>query len=430
MGSLLLASGLIAGSASAQQLTTPTSPSPYGVYLVTIGEGSALKAEGLVMPGQPVADVSPVTPAVPSTSAPASCDCAPSKECREPCRSDSRFYGSADYLLWWLKKGGVPALVTQGNPADTPTGALGQPGTTLLFGDSGFGSNPFSGGRFTVGYWLGCKNDWGVETSWLFLQQRHTSFGATSTGDVGTGTLAIPFFNADGGFEDANVVGLEGTQAGAINIRLTQRLWGAEVNARTPRLGNDCFHVCGLAGFRFLDLQESLDLETFASALPASAGISTALAESFATRNRFYGGQIGGEASYVRDRLRITALAKVAFGGNDEAVNINGTTINVDPINGTVVSPGGLFSGPNNIGNHHQGHFAVVPEAGINLGYQLRENVAVNVGYTFLYVSDVVRPGSQIDRQVNFQTNDHPRVLFHQSDFWAQGINVGLQFRY
>jgi hypothetical protein len=341
----------------------------------------------------------------------------------------SRWYGGVDYLAWWLKKGGVPPLVTLGNPNDTPTGALGQPGTTLLFGDHGFGSNPFSGARFTAGYWLDCKNECGLETSWFFLEQRKTFFTASSTGDVGTGTLAIPFFNNDGGFEDASVVGLEGTQSGAITIRLTQRLWGAEANLRFPLLGGHDCCVSGLAGFRYLSLQESLDLETDSVNLPV-AGISTALAESFACRNNFYGGQIGAEANYFLGRLRLNARAKVALGGNAEEVKINGTTVNTDPINGTVVAPGGLFSGPSNIGNHHHCEFAVVPEAGLNIGYQFNECVSASVGYTFIYVSDVVRPGNQIDRLVNFQTNDHPQVLFKSSDFWAQGINIGLQFRY
>jgi hypothetical protein len=85
-----------------------------------------------------------------------------------------------------------------------------------------------------------------------------------------------------------------------------------------------------------------------------------------------------------------------------------------------------------------------VPEAALNVGYQIRERTRLFVGYTFLYFSDVARPGNQIDRTINpTQTNfanavgfpppaGQPAPLFnlHQSDFWAQGINFGVPFRY
>jgi hypothetical protein len=372
----------------------------------------------------------PAVVVAPPTSVPVG-DCLHGNACAPECPSaPGGLYGGFDVLYWWLKKGTVPPLVTHGDPNDTPTGALGQPGTTLLFGDTAFGSNTFGGVRFTVGYWLGGDAQVGLESTTLYLEQRRSFFSASSTGDTGTGTLAIPFFNNDAGFEDANVVGLEGTQSGAINIRLTQRLWGTEANVRFAGLGSGNLHISGLAGFRYLDLEESLDLETFSAALPVSTGITTALAESFATRNHFYGGQIGAEAEYVCGSLCVTALAKVALGDNHEELNINGTTVNVDPFAGTVVAPGGVFSGPSNIGNHNKDRFAVVPEFGVALGYRLSDNLCATVGYTFLYVSDVLRPGSQIDRLVNFQTNNHPVVLFHQSDFWAQGFTAGLQYRF
>ena len=57
----------------------------------------------------------------------------------------------------------------------------------------------------------------------------------------------------------------------------------------------------------------------------------------------------------------------------------------------------------------------------------------------FLFLSNVARPGNQIDRTVNttqlFGTPPvvgpaRPAPLFNQSDFWAQGVNVGLEFHW
>jgi hypothetical protein len=82
--------------------------------------------------------------------------------------------------------------------------------------------------------------------------------------------------------------------------------------------------------------------------------------------------------------------------------------------------------------------FAVAPEATISVGYQICENVRAYVGYNFLYISDVARPANQIDRAVNTSFLPppsptlpvRPAFVFKGTDFWAQGINFGLEFRY
>jgi hypothetical protein len=430
MGSLLVALSLaVAGARAAGDGINPPEAFP--------SAGVTASADGAKAPAADAKAPAPASQPAGSSCADQSCcaqSCCASQPCCGCCQDSSRgggLYGGFDYLLWWFKKGSLPPLVTHGDPNDTPTGALGQPGTTVLFGGDRFGSNPFSGARFTVGAWLGDCQDLGVETTWLFLEQRRQFFSASGTGDVGTGSLNVVFFNGDGGFEDSfPQVALEGTSSGNINIRLVQRLWGGEVNARKVLACGDSLRLSALAGFRYLSLQESLDLEADSTALPADLGISTAVAESFGTRNNIYLGQIGAQADACFGNFRVSVLGKVGLGGNDESVKINGTTTNTDPINGTVVATGGFFSGPNNVGNHHGSDFVVVPEVGVNLGYKLTCNLTATVGYDFLYVSNVVRPGDQLDRTITFQTNDRPKVLFHTTDFWAQGINFGLQYRF
>ena len=66
------------------------------------------------------------------------------------------WYGQADLLIWWFKGNQVPALVTT-SPDGTPrpqAGVLGQPGTEVLFGDTGIDDNYRPGLRLTVGRWL------------------------------------------------------------------------------------------------------------------------------------------------------------------------------------------------------------------------------------------------------------------------------------
>ena len=65
--------------------------------------------------------------------------------------------------------------------------------------------------------------------------------------------------------------------------------------------------------------------------------------------------------------------------------------------------------------------FAVVPEVALNVAYQITDRISVFVGYTMLYVNDVVRPGNQIDRTIN-TTQNVPWV----GETTVQGLNVGL----
>jgi len=53
---------------------------------------------------------------------------------------------------------------------------------------------------------------------------------------------------------------------------------------------------------------------------------------------------------------------------------------------------------------HRQSHpdrLAVVPEMSGNVGYDLTANIRAYVGYTFLYIDNVARPGTQIDHALN-----------------------------
>ena len=109
---------------------------------------------------------------------------------------------------------------------------------------------------------------------------------------------------------------------------------------------------------------------------------------------------------------------------------------------GTIIPTSVLRELPSNIGRYNWDVFAVVLEFPINVGYQVTKQLRVFVGYTFLYASKVLRPGDQIDRVVNTTQIPPPlaagtligpaRPAFHfkDTDFWAQGINFGLEFRF
>jgi hypothetical protein len=104
------------------------------------------------------------------------------------------------------------------------------------------------------------------------------------------------------------------------------------------------------------------------------------------------------------------------------------------------VFEGGLLALPGaNIGRSAGNEFSVVPQIGVNVGYQVTPYCSVFAGYSCLYWTNVIRPGREIDTVVdinripNFGTAPasaavRPTMLFNQSDFWAQGVNVGVRF--
>jgi hypothetical protein len=195
-----------------------------------------------------------------------------------------------------------------------------------------------------------------------------------------------------------------------------------------------------LGGYRFLRLHENLSItETEISINPASPifGTQFNLSDRFDTKNDFNGGELGITGEYRHCNWFVQATGKIALGGNSRTVEIAGNTLE----NGQPLLPtGGFLASTTNSGRHNDTKFAVVPEIGVNVGYQVTPCLRAFVGYTFLYWTNVLRPGDQIDLSVNasFLPNApgaptgpaRPTFAAHSSDVWAQGLNFGVEFRF
>lgn len=353
----------------------------------------------------------------------------------------TRWWVGVDYLLWWTKGDRLPSLITSGAPNDVLPGALGQPGTQTLFGGD-YDSRVRSGVRVRGGYWFTPDQTFGMDATFFFLGGQSASFDDSSNGDP---VLARPFYNVNTGHEDAFIVAYPGAQGGEIAAALSTRLWGADVDLRGMLFRGAFYQVNLLGGFRFLALHDSLGIredDTFYSPIDGSALFWSKTMDHFHTSNQFYGGQIGADVMWCRGRFFIDVLGKVALGVSVENAGIDGRTA----YNSQQGSSGTLMAGqlalPSNIGHFGQDRFAVVPEFGINFGYALTRHIRLTFGYTFLYWSNVFRAGDQIDRGLNptelaslagrgpLVGPARPNFPFHSTDFWAQGLNFGLQFRY
>jgi hypothetical protein len=356
------------------------------------------------------------------------------------CGPDGRIWVSGEYLLWWIKNGSVPPLVTT-SPQGTPRADAGVlPGARVLFGGSDLDNQLRSGGRFTAGAWLDRAQTLGVEGSFFFLGERSVTY---DTGfSPGSPILGRPVVNAATGQGDAELVAFPGLLGGSANVSAATRLLGAEGNLLWNLACRPGARIDLLGGYRFLRLDESLGITENLTVLAGpSAGSRIIVADRFGTRNDFHGGQVGARAILWRGPWELGLTAKAALGASLEEVDINGQTTFLTG-GASVTQVGGLLALPSNIGHYRQDRFAVVPEGNVRIGYHFTERLLGFVGYTFLYVSDVARPGDQIDLTVNrsqIPSVTGPRPLvgvarpqfnFEHGEFWTQGISLGLQWRF
>jgi len=164
--------------------------------------------------------------------------------------------------------------------------------------------------------------------------------------------------------------------------------------------------------------------------------------DRFETRNRFHGGQVGGFWNRKLGQFDVDVRAGIALGTTAQTVEIDGLQRRTRPGQALETFRGGLLATGPNLGRFTQNEFSVVPEITANLGYRITPNLRVSVGYNFLYWSNVVRPGDQIDRVVDVAlvpnppvgvaptANPRPLPTFRQSDFWAHGVQFGVEFRW
>ena len=373
--------------------------------------------------------------------------------CSPPCGLPGKFWVRTEYLYWYTEGMHLPPLVTTGPSTDQP-GYIGSPGTVVLFGDSrvnGFGR---SGGRVTAGMWLDDCNHVGIQGDYFALASVATNFSATSGGNP---ILSRPFFDTRPDLNAPNVeqVASPGSIAGTVAVNVPTQFQSAGVNmlfnlcccnscycdACLPGMnGPGGYRLDFMLGYRFYRLGDGVNVtETLASLNPDLPG-SFIVNDSFATQNQFHGVEFGTSLQTFRGLWGFECLSRIAMGNNTEMVTINGSTATTQ--NGvTTTDVGGLLAQRSNIGHYRRDEFAVVPQIGLNLLYQLTPGLRATLGYTFVYWSRVARAGDQIDTDVNstlLPNNStapsgdlrHPQFVFRDTDFWAQGISAGLEYRW
>lgn len=347
----------------------------------------------------------------------------------------NQIWGKAEYLLWWMRNGPphYPLVTTDSNPGTLVSGSLNSPTVSTLFGPSGFQFGDFNGGRLTFGLWLDSDERLGIEGSGFLQENRAVRFHADSNTYP---ALYVPAYNILLGAESRLVIADPTIPlTGAVNISDSLQLWGAEVNGvyRLTRVAG--WDVQLLAGFRYLDLLETFELDNQTNGF----GQTATLQDRFQSRNQFYGPQTGVRADYTYGKFTLGLTGKIALGVTHEVTEIAG--YNTAPITGALA--GGFFSQQSNIGRSMVNYFGAAPQFAATVGYNVTERMMIFAGYDYLLWTGVERAGDQIDRVLNLSQSAalgnpangtspilRPEALFGHSDFWAQGVTVGVQFRY
>lgn len=221
---------------------------------------------------------------------------------------------------------------------------------------------------------------------------------------------------------------------------------GAELNVMTTRPFDYHSRFKFLVGFRYWNFDDHLTFYTNSPNIPGQQANVFFTQDTFHTENNFYGGQIGAQFDYDYCSFFFNVKGKVALGAICQETVINGelVTNNFDGFGASQTFKGGYFALPTNIGHHKKKQISVIPEVNVNIGYQFADCVRFQVGYTFLYVTNVLRATKQIDRSINPSQSQaisdkanavlvgipRPKARLRSDSLWTQGVSAGFEFQF
>jgi hypothetical protein len=387
------------------------------------------------------------------------------------------------------------------------------PSTVVIYGQDPLLEDPRSGFRVLLGVWLDDCNKQAIEGDYLLLGRLEEEFfaeGEDGNPIISRPFFDIFPDDDDDGIPDvppseaAEQVSSPGLD-GSITITSTSEFQGAGIRLRHNlcrsgcadigcgdcvdcgmgidcglgvgcgdgigcgsgvACGNDLRYVDFLAGFRWYSLDEDLlifeDLVVDQDDItptpppgsldPAEDGTRKLVIDRFTTDNDFLGGELGFDWGIERNRWSLELLSKIAIGNNRQRVAINGSTQQIPPMVADIpdAAVGGLLAQSTNIGNYERDRFSMIPELNFNVGYKLTQRCKLRAGYTIMFWTNVVRPGDQIDREINSTLLPEfdpvsgeqlpppnpivgplrPAFAFQDTNVLIQGLNVGMEYNW
>ncbi len=372
------------------------------------------------------------------------------------CASNPGLWFDGSYLLMFPKSQttGFPLLTTS---APSDAGVLGRPTTSILQGGSNISLGNASGFRLSGGYFRPSDQRIGGEFVGTYLAPTSNIFyGNSASNSNGVPVIARPFIDTGSG-GNSLLASFPTYAFGEALSRVSTNFWGLEANALVNlyRTGeNDSRHwvVNFVAGFRFNQLGESIDVTTRATLLEGSSasynGItilsptSVEVRDSFRTKNSFYGGQAGMQSQFSAGHWYVGLTGKVGVGIIHQEIDVTGTSNSNNPVTQiTSNSAGGLFANASNIGTYRNDQFGIITDLNGTLGYQITPWLVGTIGYNFIHMNAVARPGNLFNGRVDGSlipasgryggvSTGSPPFTIKQDDFFVHGLNFGFIARY
>jgi hypothetical protein len=321
----------------------------------------------------------------------------------EQCRPLGRWWVSPTLELAWLPKNTLPGTVRLRVP-DGRGGSI--PGPVLPTG--GVSTDDFLGGfSLVLGRWFGETNTHGVEAS-FFTVGNDTTFTGFAPG------MLVVFPNGTNASAPQVIVlpqPLADAVVGVFPATLSTWFVGADVNYRQNLYCSPHARLDGLVGYRFAYLRDELY-----PGEPPDPGQDDHGRNRAAVTNPFHGGQIGLAGEFRADAWYVSGAAKVAFGVVTPDVSVSGMFVGADGLTGSGFTRLVALSAPTH------SLFAVLPTLNVTIGRQIREHARVFAGYSFQYLSRVVRLNDVLEPTAG--------TTVPVTDFWVQSVNFGLELRY
>ncbi|MBI1832297.1 MAG: BBP7 family outer membrane beta-barrel protein, partial [Planctomycetes bacterium] len=243
------------------------------------------------------------------------------------------------------------------------------------------------------------------------------------------------------GAPSSQVIAYPGFANGSIEIRaVSANFWETHVDLSEKAIDDGWFRLYSLLGYRYYRYDESLRARQIIDPTNRNfiAGTQIVSADNFNVRNEFHGIDLGLRTQFIWDRFTLDVLTKLAVGRINRAVNINGEQTITTPGFAPITRDGGVLALGSNSGLSATGDWKVVPEAGLNLNWQVLPNLNMRFGYSFLLLNGIARVADKVDTTINpnfFPGGSgagivHPANNNVRSDLWIQSINVGVLWSY
>lgn len=360
----------------------------------------------------------------------------------EPAFPSEIIWFKTDFLLWSVPNSNVPfPVVTTGTPTDDCfAGVIGNPNTSVLFGNQNFSNDHTNGLRVTLGGWLDNSHDYGIEASGftIFRETHAAVFSSDKSGNPG---LYLSGFNTQLNREDSAIIADPLQKfGGTIRVATDLGLFGVEINGLFNIRRNANFEWTFLSGARYLDFRESFGVSAVSRDLILNQQIT--LDDQFKSSNQFLGYQAGSRMRWRAGNWLFDLTGKLALGGNQRTVLVNGRSTSGGP---DATNPGnfvgGFYAQPSNIGRETDIVMCIMPAVELKLAYQITSGMIASIGYDMMYLNQTVRVANQVDRNLNLSQSAvlgspapsaplTPRRGLDSSDLFVNGLSLGLEIRY